>query len=555
MAKVLVYKDAGVLDASHASVSRTLRELCRDTHDVQTVSSQVLALAPWDTSTRLVVLPPIHPTGHDPWTRAYGLRTAQQRVLDYLNRGGAVLCLGQSLACIDAALEPDGDVCRVTRGQGQVLWHASPEPDAHAIEDLLRTASIRVQSVSPGSIPKCTSLFLASCSRPLLDACVSALRAHATLSETAAYVADASDTWKLCEDASHAALSSDEADVTHVVCVTQDQFGVVREATRAFDLASYFGALASARATSAALLPWTPPRSFHFAAGNLIGYARVLKSTQTLLDSHPRMLGACPPGTTMFATQQVQGRGRGSNVWISPYGCLQFSTLVPLPLHIGNKAVFLQYLAALAVVYGVGAAYPSSRGRIRIKWPNDLYAHVPAPQNGSLCVVEDGVKKHFVKIGGILVTAVCHQDTFQAIVGCGVNCLNEEPTTCIRALVPDETVTQEGCAGAIMAALESLVRVFADADYTFEPFASAYRDAWLHSDQPVELSDVPGEPRRRMVGITSDFGLLRTVPYDASIRATDPRAWSAAPIPGAVDVQPDGNSFDMLRGLVRRKGD
>ena len=51
MAKVLVYKDAGVLDASHASVSRTLRELCRDTHDVQTVSSQVLALAPWDTST------------------------------------------------------------------------------------------------------------------------------------------------------------------------------------------------------------------------------------------------------------------------------------------------------------------------------------------------------------------------------------------------------------------------------------------------------------------------------------------------------------------------
>ena len=70
MAKVLVYKDAGVLDASHASVSRTLRELCRDTHDVQTVSSQVLALAPWDTSTRLVVLPVIHAPGNDPGTRA-----------------------------------------------------------------------------------------------------------------------------------------------------------------------------------------------------------------------------------------------------------------------------------------------------------------------------------------------------------------------------------------------------------------------------------------------------------------------------------------------------
>ena len=553
MAKVLVYRDAGVPDASHASITRTLKELCRDTHDVQTVSSQVLAVAPWDTSTRLVVMPHIHPTGPDPWTRVYGLHSAQQRVTDYLKRGGTVLCLGQSLTWIDAALVPDGDAGRATLGQGHVLWHASPEPDAHAIEDLLRAALIRVRPVSPGSIPKRTCLFLASCSRPLLDACVSALRAHVTLSETAAYVTDASDTWKLCEDATHTASNNDEADVTRVVCVTQDQFGVVREATRAFDLAAYFSALASARATSAALLPWTPPRSFHFAAGNLIGYARVLKSTQTLLDSNPLMLGACPPGTTMFATQQVQGRGRGSNVWISPYGCLQFSTLVPLPLHIGNKAVFLQYLAALAVVYGVGAAYPSSRGRIRIKWPNDLYAHVAAPQDGSLCVVEDGVEKHFVKIGGILVTAVCHGDTFQAIVGCGVNCLNEEPTTCIRALVSDETVTQERCAGAIMAALESLVRVFADADYTFGPFANAYRDAWLHSDQPVELSDAPGEPRRRMVGITSDFGLLRTVPYDAPMRATDPRAWSAAPIPGAVDVQPDGNSFDMLRGLVRRK--
>lgn len=553
MAKVLVYKDAGVQDVSHASVSHTLKELCRNTHDVQTVSSQVLAMAPWDTSTRLVVLPHLHLTDTDAWTRAYGLYSAKQRTTDFVKRGGTVLCLGQSLACVHAALVPDGDSCRATMGEGHILWHASPEPDDHAIEYLLRAVSIDVQPVSPGGIPKRTSLYLASFSRPLLDACASALRAHVTSSARAGYIPDASDTWKLCDASSFAAPSNEDEDVTQVVCVTRDQFGVVRDATQAFDLASYFDALASARATSAALLPWTPPRSFHFAAGNLIGYARVMKSTQTLLDSNPHMLGACPPGTTIFATQQVQGRGRGSNVWISPYGCLQFSTLVPLPLHIGNKAVFLQYLAALAVVYGVGSAYPSAQGRIRIKWPNDLYAHVPAPQDGSLHIVEHGVEKHFVKIGGILVTAMCNHDTFQAIVGCGVNCLNHEPTTCIRALVSDETVTQEGCAGAIMATLESLVRVFADANYTFEPFANAYREAWLHSDQPVELSDAPGEPRRRIVGITSDYGLLRTVPYDASIRATDPRAWSAAPIPGAADVQPDGNSFDMLRGLVRKK--
>lgn len=553
MAKVLVYQDTGVQDVSHASILHTLKELCRDTHDVQSVSSQVLAMAPWDASTRLVVMPHIHQTDTDAWTRAYGLYCAKQRITDFLKSGGTALCLGQSLACIQADLVPDGDSYRATMGKGHILWHASSEPDAHAIENLLRAASIHTRSAPPCGIPKRTPLFLASFSRPLLDACVSALRSHATSSETVTYIPDVSDTWHLCDASTFAVPTNDDEGVTQVVCVTRDQLDVVRDATQAFNLASYFDALASARASIAALVPWSAPRSFHFAAGNLVGYARVMKSTQTLLDANPHMLGACPPGTTMFATQQVQGRGRGSNVWISPYGCLQFSTLVPLPLHIGNKAVFLQYLAALAVVYGVNSAYPSAQGRIRIKWPNDLYAHVPAPQNGSLRIVENGVEKHFVKIGGILVTAVCSRDTFQAIVGCGVNCLNQKPTTCIRALVTDEAVTQEGCAGAIMATLESLVRVFADTNYTFEPFANAYREAWLHSDQPVELSDAPGEPRRRIVGITSDYGLLRTVPYDASIRATDPRAWSAAPIPGAADVQPDGNSFDMLRGLVRKK--
>lgn len=163
------------------------------------------------------------------------------------------------------------------------------------------------------------------------------------------------------------------------------------------------------------------------------------------------------------------------------------------------------------------------------------------------------MRKHFVKIGGILVTAVCTPEAFHAIVGCGINCLNDEPTTSVRALAHDDTpVTQEACAGAIMAALESLVRVFADVGYTFAPFAEAYEQAWLHSDQDVCLADMPNEPRR-IVGITSDYGLLRTVPRQASIRARDACAWCATPVPGVVDVQPDGNSFDMLQGLVKKK--
>ena len=62
--------------------------------------------------------------------------------------------------------------------------------------------------------------------------------------------------------------------------------------------------------------------------------------------------------------------------------------------------------------------------------------------------------------------------------------------------------------------------------------------------------DVDGA-RMRVVGIARDTGLLRTVPVSSSVRAADDAAWAAGGVAGAVDVQPDGNSFDMLQGLVR----
>jgi biotin--protein ligase len=43
----------------------------------------------------------------------------------------------------------------------------------------------------------------------------------------------------------------------------------------------------------------------------------------------------------------------------------------------------------------------------------------------------------------------------------------------------------------------------------------------------------------RIVGITTDHGLLRTEPLDGR--------------GGYVDLQPDGNSFDMLKGLITVK--
>jgi len=96
-----------------------------------------------------------------------------------------------------------------------------------------------------------------------------------------------------------------------------------------------------------------------------------------------------------LASLQLAGRGRGSNIWLSPSGCLQFSlllrtSLVTLP---ASKLVFVQYLFGLAVVEACrGDTVLGKLGeKVRLKWPNDLYA---------ITGTDDRDRK---KIGGILV--------------------------------------------------------------------------------------------------------------------------------------------------------
>ena len=82
-----------------------------------------------------------------------------------------------------------------------------------------------------------------------------------------------------------------------------------------------------------------------------------------------------PTGFIVTASTQVAGRGRGSNVWVSPAGCLIFSTIINHPAHlaVSRPVVFIQYIAAIAIVEAVQSY---DRGYenlpIKLKWPNDI---------------------------------------------------------------------------------------------------------------------------------------------------------------------------------------
>lgn len=88
------------------------------------------------------------------------------------------------------------------------------------------------------------------------------------------------------------------------------------------------------------------------------------------------------------------------------------------------------------------------------------------------------------------------------------------------------------------------------------------------SNQEVTLTTTEPHTRLRILGITPDHGLLRCLPLDKGPAkgpagltplysrgdfGDDDRVSSGRGKTEFVDLQPDGNSFDLMSGLIKRK--
>lgn len=116
-----------------------------------------------------------------------------------------------------------------------------------------------------------------------------------------------------------------------------------------------------------------------------------------------------PTPLVSLASVQLTGRGRGSNIWLSPSGCLQFSLLLRTSLAVlpPSKLVFIQYLFSLAVVEACRSdnVLGNLGEKVRLKWPNDLYAIIGP---------DDADRK---KIGGILVNTSFTGNQVEIVIG------------------------------------------------------------------------------------------------------------------------------------------
>ncbi|KAF7762164.1 hypothetical protein Agabi119p4_8757 [Agaricus bisporus var. burnettii] len=324
-----------------------------------------------------------------------------------------------------------------------------------------------------------------------------------------------------------------------------------------FDIEAYFQHLQSLD------LPTTQTESGGgWPIGSVLLFSPAVTSTQTLLDKNPVYLSSLLTPTVSLASHQLIGRGRGSNVWLSPAGSLSTSIHLRLKSSDGvpwNKLVFVQYLYALAICEGVrddsilglgGDEGGEGEGwRVRIKWPNDVYALV-----GSRGAEE---KK---KIAGILVNTSFSAGGVDIVVGCGLNVFNEMPLTSLSQLLRHtpsgdkrrSNLSLERTAAVILCKFGELWNEFVAAKGSFEPFMDLYLRRWLHSDQLVTLTATQTPTPVRIVGITLDHGLLRTMPerglsnpyFSSSVGKVEEEY---------IDLQPDGNSFDLMSGMIKTK--
>ncbi len=158
----------------------------------------------------------------------------------------------------------------------------------------------------------------------------------------------------------------------------------------------------------------------HCDCGHQIGTPDALHADgdlhSNMLDKNFRLLSALPVGTTFFATQQMSGRGRGRQPVDLAQRLSAVLAVFPRARTHGEQDRLPPVPVRLAVVEGIRIALgDTAAGRavadkVRIKWPNDIYAEIPpvdeteAGGRAKTATFElDG--KRYAKLGGILVNS------------------------------------------------------------------------------------------------------------------------------------------------------
>ncbi|CAC5381441.1 HLCS [Mytilus coruscus] len=161
---------------------------------------------------------------------------------------------------------------------------------------------------------------------------------------------------------------------------------------------------------------------------------------------------------------------------------------------------------------------------LRLKWPNDIYY------------------SDKMKLGGVIVKSTTMNGNLHALIGCGYNVSNKNPTICVNDVInsynndkktklPEISVEQS--IARTVTVMEELIDQFQREGYN--SFCKSYYKRWLHSNTKVRLQ-MEGGKEVTIVGL-DEFGYLKVIDENKK----------------TIIVHDDGNSFDMMHNLIKMK--
>ena len=202
----------------------------------------------------------------------------------------------------------------------------------------------------------------------------------------------------------------------------------------------------------------------------------------------------------LVAARQTAGRGRLGRTWAStPGASLTFSLAWPIAARIDLSGLSLAVGVALAETLD---PRPGEALRIGLKWPNDLW------------LVGDAEAGR--KLGGVLIETVAHGDGRVAVIGCGINLLEQqvaEASTGVAWLAEIDPAVSTGpkaLAERLVAALAAALSRFEREG--FPAFAVAFAGRDLLRGRAVRCATGRGPGREGIADGVSSGGelLLRT---------------------------------------------
>ncbi|XP_053615602.1 biotin--protein ligase isoform X2 [Plodia interpunctella] len=253
--------------------------------------------------------------------------------------------------------------------------------------------------------------------------------------------------------------------------------------------------------------------------GRVLIYADVVSTTMSMVErplSH---------GVGAVARRMLAGRGRAGNAWLAPLG--QAAISLQLWMKMSELIPLVQHSAALAAVRAVRAQPAYEHLDLRLKWPNDIYYG------------------REVKIGGNLTLANCMGDDVIIVTGTGVNITNSVPTTCINDIISEHNarhgttlapLTVEGFLARYCSQLERILD-YLHSEGGVQAFLEQYYQYWMHTGEQI-----------RVIQAGSSTPVLGTV------CGVDSAGWLLVTTPtGELRLAPDGNTFDIMTGLIAPK--